>query len=132
MANLLFGQLYHSRNRVLQITQLLALVIFETVSLMRWLRENIKHKIRVLLTCFGVLPWARLSRWSNRGTCHRIIHNHVNTLLEFATGVLYMSFGRFLLAVESRDLPQADKILIRVSSFPNLEIDRVNYFSINV
>ena len=29
-----------------------------------------------------VLPWARLSRWSNRGTCHRIIHNCVNTLLE--------------------------------------------------
>ena len=33
----------------------------------------------------GVLPWARLSRWSNRGTCHRIIYNHVNTLLEFTT-----------------------------------------------
>ena len=29
-----------------------------------------------------VLPWARLSRWSNRGTCHRIIYNCVNTLLE--------------------------------------------------
>ena len=29
-----------------------------------------------------------------------------------------MSFDRFLLAVESRDLSQADKILIRASSFP--------------
>ena len=36
------------------------------------------------------------------------------------TVVLYMSFERFLLAVESRDLSQADKILIRVSSFPQL------------
>ena len=34
--------------------------------------------------------------------------------------VLYMSFDRFLLAVESRDLSQADKIIIRVSSFPKL------------
>ena len=33
---------------------------------------------------------------------------------------LYMSFDRFLLAVESRDLSQADKSIIRVSSFPNL------------
>ena len=31
-----------------------------------------------------------------------------------------MSFDRFLLAVESRDLYQADTILIRVSSFPKL------------
>ena len=34
--------------------------------------------------------------------------------------VLYMSFDRFLLAVESRDLSQADKSIIRVSSFPKL------------
>ena len=31
-----------------------------------------------------------------------------------------MSFDRFLLAVESRDISQADKSLIRVSSFPKL------------
>ena len=31
-----------------------------------------------------------------------------------------MSFDRSLLAVESRDLSQADKIIIRVSSFPKL------------
>ena len=31
----------------------------------------------------------------------------------------YMSFDKFLLAVESRDLSQADKSIIRVSSFPN-------------
>ena len=36
------------------------------------------------------------------------------------TQVLYMSFDRFFLAVESRDLSQAEKILIRVSSFPKL------------
>ena len=34
--------------------------------------------------------------------------------------VLYMSFEKFLLAVESRDLSQADKSIIRVSSFPKL------------
>ena len=33
--------------------------------------------------------------------------------------VLYMSFDKFILAVESRDLSQADKSIIRVSSFPN-------------
>jgi hypothetical protein len=35
--------------------------------------------------------------------------------------VLYMSFDRFLLAVESRDLSQADKKIIRVSSFSILQ-----------
>ena len=34
--------------------------------------------------------------------------------------VLYMSFDKFLLAVESRDLSQGDKSIIRVSSFPKL------------
>ena len=34
--------------------------------------------------------------------------------------VLYMSFDKFLLAVESHDLSQADKSIIRVSSFPKL------------
>ena len=34
--------------------------------------------------------------------------------------VLYMSFDKFLLAVESRDLSQANKSIIRVSSFPKL------------
>ena len=37
-----------------------------------------------------------------------------------STKVLYMSFDKFLLAVESRDLSQADKSIIRVSSFPKL------------
>ena len=34
--------------------------------------------------------------------------------------VLYMSFDKFILAVESRDLSQADKSIIRVYSFPKL------------
>jgi hypothetical protein len=37
-----------------------------------------------------------------------------------ANGVLYMSFDRFLLAVESHDLSQPDKSIIRLSSFPKL------------
>ena len=36
------------------------------------------------------------------------------------TRVLYMSFDKFLLAVEPRDISQADKSIIRVSSFPKL------------
>ena len=35
--------------------------------------------------------------------------------------VLYMSFDRFLLAVESPDLSQADKSIIKVSSFSILQ-----------
>ena len=35
-----------------------------------------------------------------------------------STMVLYMSFDKFILAVESRDLSQADKSIIRMSSFP--------------
>ena len=34
--------------------------------------------------------------------------------------VLYMSFDRFILAVESCDLSQADKSIIRVSPFPRM------------
>jgi hypothetical protein len=34
------------------------------------------------------------------------------------TMVFYMSFDKFLLAVESPDLSQGDKSIIRVSSFP--------------
>ena len=41
-------------------------------------------------------------------------------LMTLWTQVLYMSFDRFLLAVESRDLSQADKSIIRVSPFPTL------------
>ena len=37
----------------------------------------------------------------------------------FTTKVLYMCFDKFLLAVESRDLSQADKSIIMVSSFPS-------------
>ena len=49
----------------------------------------------------------------------------VSLRLITVTMVLYMSFDRFLLTVESRDLSQADKSIIRVSSFPKLF-----YFSI--
>ena len=45
------------------------------------------------------------------------------------TKVLYMSFDKFLLAVESRDLSQADKSIIRVSSFPKLFLNDKIYSS---
>ena len=36
--------------------------------------------------------------------------------------VLHMCFERFLLSFESRDLSQADKRIIRVSSFPSFNV----------
>ena len=42
--------------------------------------------------------------------------------------VLYMSFDKFLLAVESRDLSQADNSIIRVPSLTKLSDLRQNFF----
>ena len=42
-----------------------------------------------------------------------------------------MSFDRFLLTVESRDLSQADKSIIRVSSFPKLVMGIKTSFSVS-
>ena len=41
--------------------------------------------------------------------------------------VLYMCLDRFLLAFESRDISQADKSVIRVSSFPMLFLNDTIY-----
>ena len=61
-----------------------------------------RHPSKVI--CSGVLSTGRvqldLLSWSVR-----------------QTKALYMSFDKFLLAVESRDLSQADKSIIRVSFF---------------
>ena len=45
--------------------------------------------------------------------------------------VLYMCFDKFLLAVESRDLSQADKSIIRVYSFPKLRMSSRTSFSVS-
>ena len=50
-------------------------------------------------------------------------------LLPFVYEVLYVSFDKFLLAVESRDLSQADKSIIRVSFFPKLRMSSRTSFS---
>ena len=42
-----------------------------------------------------------------------------------------MCFDRFLLALESRDLSQADKSIIRVSSFPSLGISSRTFFFVS-
>ena len=42
-----------------------------------------------------------------------------------------MSFDRFLLAVESCDLSQADKSIITVPSFPKLSDELQNFFSVS-
>ena len=65
--NWCFGPFYHSRIEVLQIAQLLAIVIFVSVSLvrenLRGLRENLNHKIlssaRPLGGCHGTLDDAK-------------------------------------------------------------------------
>ena len=51
----------------------------------------------------------------------QLLHNahKVMVYVAFVSNALYMSFDRFLLAVESRDLSQADKNIISVSSFPS-------------
>ena len=42
---------------------------------------------------------------------------HIVRFLFMTTKVLYMSFDKFFLALESRDLSQADQSIIRVPSF---------------
>ena len=42
-----------------------------------------------------------------------------------------MSFDKFVLAVESRDLSQADKSIITVPSFPKLSDELQNFFSVS-
>jgi hypothetical protein len=44
----------------------------------------------------------------------------VSNLVSNLCKVLYMSLDKFILAVESRDLSQADKSIIRESSFPKM------------
>ena len=46
--------------------------------------------------------------------------NILTRVPEKITQVLYMSFDKFILTVESRDLSQADKSIIRVFSFQKL------------
>ena len=43
-----------------------------------------------------------------------------------------MFFDKFLLAVESRDLSQADKSIIRVSSFPKILLNDKIYSSVKL
>ena len=70
---------------------------------------------------FGTLAFCR--RYLDRigetrylGALKNLVSNDFSHL---AYKVLYMCFDRYLLAFESRDLSQADKSFIRVSSFPN-------------
>ena len=49
----------------------------------------------------------------------------------FETMVHYMCFDKFLFWVESRDLSQADKSIIRVSSFPSWVMGSRTFFSVS-
>ena len=54
-------------------------------------------------------------------------------LLVFSSSLMkfWMFFDKFLLAVESRDLSQADKSIMRVSSFPNWVMGNKISFSVS-
>ena len=52
-------------------------------------------------------------------------------VFKIVSRVLYVSFDKFLLAVESRDLSQADKSIIRVSSFPKLRMSSRSSLSVS-
>ena len=57
---------------------------------------------------------------ASKMTESKIYENEIEILLDrhyTRTMVLYMSFDKFLLAVETCDISQADKSIIRVSSF---------------
>ena len=56
---------------------------------------------------------------------------HLVLWITFSYKVLYMCFDKFLLAVESRDLSQADKSIIRVSPFPNQLLGSRTSFSVS-
>ena len=58
--------------------------------------------------------------WTNECTPLPCLPEYVTIAMKSVSRVLYMSFDRFLLAVESRDLSQADKSIIRVPSLPKL------------
>ena len=57
--------------------------------------------------------------WWICSTAQSFIRKEVSSY-KIHTLVLYMSFDKFILAVESRDLSQADKSIIRVYYFPKL------------
>ena len=68
------------------------------------------------------------AKWKSELTFISMIKNPSLRLLALAH---HMCFDRFLLALESRDLSQADKSIIRVSSFPSLGISSRTYFSVS-
>ena len=78
---------------------------------------------------FGRFLNARSTKIHNTVGCKNVLRVKIKVIQSKASKhfiavvssmVLCMSFDKFLLAVESRDLSQADKILIRVSSLPKL------------
>ena len=61
--------------------------------------------------------------------CKSVFSIKLTNSVELRTQVLYMSFDKFLLAVEPRDLSQAYKSIKRVSSFPKLRMSsRTSFF----
>ena len=79
-----------------------------------WTPLTSHHKY-ILMFCFicDKIYW-NLTEYTNCDS----FHFGLSWLL---SKVLYMSFDRFLLAVESRDLSQVDKSIIRVSTFSILQ-----------
>ena len=55
------------------------------------------------------------------------LHEKIISAFLVLSKLLHMCFDRVLLDVESRDLSQADKSIIRVSSFPSFNFWMINY-----
>ena len=112
LAELLFGQLTQDSQleslRKYKKHKCLALMLSRTF-------KYVEAKINIIngclclqfgLICLNILSWM----WTKSFTL----------LLNCVAKVVYISFDKFLLAIESRDLSQADKSIIRVPSFPKL------------
>ena len=93
-----------------------------------WCREKLtKHSFTTLLWLVSVFFCISLYNFFSSEALHNCIlrpdldgksvvyyYNYLQGMIR----VLYMSFDKFLFAVKSRDLSQADKSIKRVSSFP--------------
>ena len=89
-------------------------------SLLSWMGgwDGWYRRRSVLLTATHPVPRIVFTElWNSLHQSPEIIRTNLLCSAEFT--VLYILFDRFLLAVESCDLSQADNSIIRVSSFPS-------------
>ena len=94
------------------------------ITIRKWISEKYLSFINWKMFCFSwIISWWKEMLHENFCTFCKISY--------FLSKVLYMSYDKFLLAVESCDLSQADKSIIRVSSFPNWVMSSGTSFSVS-